>query len=755
MRAAPGYATFALALAALTLAGVSTPAGAQTVITQEDGWFPFEPTNATEPGVVGMADWLDAPAGKHGYVQIDGDGFSFEDGTPVVFWGVNNGSGGCAPNHEAARQRAAWYSRYGVNAVRLHKFTNPCKDDRVSTRLKDDAWDRIDYYCARLRDKGVYYGWSHIYGHRIRPGDRDRLLAYEELEQNTGGSTYGIVNYAKDLQDLHIDLTVNMLNHRNPYTGLRYAEDPALNFIELQNEDDIFFGPTQKATLKCPTYKRYLCKLFSDWLRERYGDHEGLVEAWGEKAINAYPHFQEGEHLDKDNIYPICHHWYFGEDGLAAARQQGTEKRMLDTARFLYETQMDFYNRFVEAIRETGYRGPIVGSCWQAGGGVSHFYNLHADYSVGFIDRHNYFGGGGHRLGTQYTFTNESMLGNPGGHMLSTGKQQVMGRPFALSEWISKVPNEWVAEGPPIVATYGMGLQGWDASYHFASKGGYGNSGEDAYGVDEARRRRLQRYSGLSNPHVYNLDSPTQIGQYPAIARMLYRGDLTEAPALNRRKVNLESLAEGKVGFTEDVRQEGDIKVFEGPVPPEALAVGKVQVEFTEEFEPTEPVQIDRYVGEDAITSNTGQLRWSREGKGFFTVDTPGTKAVVGHAGGRSFKLGQVEIDLKTDFAVLWITSLERDKSIAEADRLLLTVVARARNTGMEYEPSMTKLREVGHGPILMEPVEAKISLGRSVARVSALDHDGVAPVRSVPVDGDSFSIDGRRDRAIYYEITF
>jgi hypothetical protein len=228
----------------------------------DDTWFPFMPENTDEPGVIGMADWLDAPAGKHGAVLMRGSGFVFEDGTPVRFWGLNNGSGGCAPAEEEADRRAAWYAKYGVNAVRLHKFTNPCKSDTVSTELETDAWKRIDYYCARLREKGIYYGWSHIYHHRIRPGDAERLIAYDELKKHCNSDTYGLVNFARDLQDLHIELTVNMLKHRNGDTGLTYAEDPALSFIELQNEDDIFFGATWSGIRRSPSYRKEACRQF-------------------------------------------------------------------------------------------------------------------------------------------------------------------------------------------------------------------------------------------------------------------------------------------------------------------------------------------------------------------------------------------------------------------------------------------------------------------------------------------------------------
>jgi len=115
-------------------------------------------------------------------------------------------------------------------------------------------------------------------------------------------------------------------------------------------------------------------------------------------------------------------------------------------------------------VREAGYSGEILGSNWQAGRAYSHYANLHSDARVGWIDRHNYFGGG--RGGTG-KFNAGSMLARAGSGSLSAGLQQVDDRPFMLSEWIHVFPNEWGAEGPAIIGAYGLGLQGWDASFLF------------------------------------------------------------------------------------------------------------------------------------------------------------------------------------------------------------------------------------------------------------------------------------------------
>ena len=40
------------------------------------------------------------PAGKHGFLKVDGDHFAFEDGTEARFFGVNFNSGANFPTHK-------------------------------------------------------------------------------------------------------------------------------------------------------------------------------------------------------------------------------------------------------------------------------------------------------------------------------------------------------------------------------------------------------------------------------------------------------------------------------------------------------------------------------------------------------------------------------------------------------------------------------------------------------------------------------
>jgi hypothetical protein len=331
------------------------------------------------------------------------------------------------------------------------------------------------------------------------------------------------------------------------------------------------------------------------------------------------------------------------------------------------------------------------------------------------------------------------MLTEPGSGLLSTGMQQVLDRPFAFSEWMSLLPNEWTAEASPLIAAYGMGLQGWDASYSFAS--------------NEPRISSTVQARGHG---VYNTDAISQMGLFPSLANMIYRNDVQEGALAAVLNVQPEQLKSGEVGFRQEVEQTYDIKSFTGDVPSEALAVGKVAVNFTESEAGTSSSNYQAYWDREKqmIQSNTAQLSWSYGEQKYFTINTPGTQGIVGFAQYKNHVLEDINISTDNPFAVIILSSLNPKDNIAEADRLLLTTLARSRNTGMRYSADGKKLLEVGDSPVLLEPVNLRLKLKKQKSvKVHVLDHVGRRTGQSFMVEDGQLSLDGKQYKTIYYEI--
>jgi hypothetical protein len=204
------------------------------------------------------------------------------------------------------------------------------------------------------------------------------------------------------------------------------------------------------------------------------------------------------------------------------------------------------------------------------------------------------------------------------------------------------------------------------------------------------------------------------------------------------------------------VVQQGDIKSFSGSVPQEALAAGRVVVEFTGKPSASTFPDMTKYRSGSAITSTTKQLVWDTAGNGYFTVNTPGTKAVVGFAEGKSFPLGDVTISVACPYASIFLTALDKNATLANAKSALLCAAARNCNTGFKYFAIDSKVLDNGKSPMLLEPVKATFQItGRSVVSVNVLDHDGRPTGKKLLLKNSRFTIDGAVEKTLYYEVVF
>ena len=283
-----------------------------------------------------------------------------------------------------------------------------------------------------------------------------------------------------------IEMVVNLLKHKNPYTGLTYAEDPALSYIELQNEDDIFFYTSEKAFNACPTYQQAVHPAASaDWLKAKYGSEEKLKQAWGD-ALQG-----RRKRWPRSNIVPQTNPWFFGDDHLpgqkggaapAAARQCRVSARCAE--QILRAVRQGHPRRRLQAARCAARRGRRRRCCRTTTTCAPTTWS-------GYIDRHNYFGGGLVRLDAR-----------PARQRLFLQRPAAGGRPAVrpVASGFTVYPSLYSAEGPAIIAAYGLGLQGWDASYEFQS---------------QSAQRLFSDRAGWPPWGVWEADVPTQLGQFP------------------------------------------------------------------------------------------------------------------------------------------------------------------------------------------------------------------------------------------------
>ena len=75
---------------------------------------------------------------------------------------------------------------------------------------------------------------------------------------------------------------------------------------------------------------------------------------------------------------------------------------------------------------------------------------------------------------------------------------------------------------------------------------------------------------------------------------------------------------------------------------------------------------------------------------------------------------------------------------------------------GYEVQRGWDELLEFGKAPVLMEPVVADITIRRKgQPTVVLLDHEGCPTSKTLAIPDGLVSIDGKRDRTMYYLISY
>jgi len=237
----------------------------------------------------------EAPAGAEGFVQVVGDRLALSDtGRPIRFWGTNLCFAGNFPPRDVADRMAARLASLGINCVRFHHMdaaTFPRGiwqgdgwGDFPHEQFSPEALDRLDYLVAQLKRNGVYANLNlHV---SRRYGARDGFPAVGEGESvpNFGKGVDVFYPRAVEEQKRYARM---LLRHVNRYTGVAYAEEPAVAMVEINNEDGLLHQWAGGGLDNLPPgYLQELARQWNAWLDGRYGSTDALRAAWadGERA---------------------------------------------------------------------------------------------------------------------------------------------------------------------------------------------------------------------------------------------------------------------------------------------------------------------------------------------------------------------------------------------------------------------------------------------------------------------------------------
>jgi hypothetical protein len=680
------------------------------VAVREHGWFSFViPDSDTSHTVVDMSFLNNGIAGATGFIRVK-DGH-FEDGTGarIRFFGTNLTFNSCFPDKETAVLIAGRLKKLGMNVVRFHHMDNQPTPggiwDKTMKELDKDQLDRLDWLVYQLKIHGIY---SNINTHVSRdyPGSN-----YPDVEHFNYGK--GIDQFYPPYIEMQKDYARKLLTHKNPYTGTIYAEEPAVAFVEVNNENSLISNWDLLPRLN-PQHKAALLKQWNEWLA-------------------AHPDNKKVQGFTTDLMAIISSYG----DSTPVLQKEMLWSFLMDRE-MAYATEMvSFYKKDLKvqaniAESQAYYSG--VQGVWRESQ-VSDFDDMHSYWE------HPDFPGKSWSA-TDWTIRNSSMVSDrETGKLFWFGMHRIAGKPLTISEYDHPSPSAFCAEMFPMLNSFSA-FQDFDGIYHFT--------------FDEPYNK------GRINDFFSSSGHPLKQIFVPVGAVLFRMGAVT--PGQHRIHLGLPHSA-----VLDNMVKSGDkihlhvsnMKyVWKDAGAYSGLSVlHPVDVDVTaREFGLSEPVSAT----EGPWESETGQIIWDTRDSvnAVYKINAPAAKAAIGYIGGKSIDLGNVTIAMDTtkfNWATITVTALD-GQPLEQSSRILVAAAGRVVNTDWKWDPEKKTLGgEWGKAPTMAEGIPALLTFRNlEPITVKALDPAG-NPVSDVPVikngGEQSFGI-GAQYKTLWYIIT-
>lgn len=279
-----GASAAASSLPVQTSSIASTVASSQAAVANQ--MVPFVlPFNDASGGITNLGALLNhLPAGKFGAIKVDAQGHFAAGDERVRFLGVNITAGSTVTSKANAEKVARRLAKFGVNLVRFHHMDNYFGAKSIikyaagtSRTLDAENLDKLDYFIYQLKLNGIYTNLNLLNSREFSAAD-----GLPNAISQLGWKQAHVLGYVNEtFRGLEKEYASLLIGHKNPYTNLTYAEDPAVAFIEINNENGIshqyFDGALDQWP---PVFRAQLNTKWNDWLEEKYATGVELESAW-------------------------------------------------------------------------------------------------------------------------------------------------------------------------------------------------------------------------------------------------------------------------------------------------------------------------------------------------------------------------------------------------------------------------------------------------------------------------------------------
>ncbi|MCE5299759.1 MAG: CIA30 family protein [Spirochaetia bacterium] len=266
------------------------------------GTFVFNPPWNDSTNTITDLSWMNhKPAGVSGRVAVSNGHLYVNSGADRIrFCAVNFTYTSCFPDKGVAEAIAKRLAKCGVNLVRFHLMDANWGATALidyttgsSRNLSAANLDRLDYFYSKLRENGIYANFNLVAGRMFMASDDASLPASLDSMEWKDRQTPAIFNPV--MIELQKEYATNLLTHVNTYTGMSYASDPALVFVEAMNEHGLLHtwhdGGMDRISAE---FNAELQAMWDAYLITKYGgSFSALQAAWGvsqsmgtEKLVN-------------------------------------------------------------------------------------------------------------------------------------------------------------------------------------------------------------------------------------------------------------------------------------------------------------------------------------------------------------------------------------------------------------------------------------------------------------------------------------
>ena len=379
----------------------------------------------------------------------------------------------------------------------------------------------------------------------------------------------------------------------------------------------------------------------------------------------------------------------------------GTTDARKDWLRFLRDLEVGYYDAMVAHLRtHCGYAGLIFGT-------ITANSPASVQSRLDVVDAHAYWQHpqfpGQAWDSVNWTISNTSLANTVGSDNTLSGlaRQRIKGKPFTVTEYQHPSPNPYSAEGPLLLAAYAA-LQDWDGLWLFD----YG-AGQDSVPMGQIR--------GFFDTGQH----PLKMANLLVAANLFRRGDVARAV----EEVTVALTLETEINLLQ--RDASAWSIFSGAqlgLPTRLPLISRVSTEVGANAagsgEPlTDPLG-------NVLTADTGELTWDvpTTGKGYVTINTARTKALIGFTDDREVNLGGVRLHpgrTELGFSTLALT-LMRGGSLTNGGTAVLVAAGQCENTEMQWkDATRTSVgNHWGTAPTLIEVVPFSLTLPVAKDRV-------------------------------------